>query len=183
GNGTDIVTGGIGADTINLTETVQAADQVRFSPGDGSVSFPTGTWTVFDTVTAFNADFDTVRVTGAGTAVVLNGVAAPQTAGVTFTNVASGAFDFNGAVGGAFMTGTTTTDLTNGFDVSVLGLGAVANETVGEQAYFAVVVGGQVGIYHFIVDTVDGFAGQTELELVGVVNFTGTLSAADLVFF
>lgn len=183
GEGADIITGGIGVDTVILTETVSSVDRVRANEADGAVA-AAGTFTSVDTVTGFNADADIFQVNGAATSVILNGGAAAQAADTAFTATASGAFDANGAVGGAFITGATAASLTTETDVTTA-IGAVANETAAEEAYFVVVntAGTQFGVYHYIEAAGAGDVGAGELELLGTVSYTGTLSAADITFF
>lgn len=181
GAGADTVTGGAGLDAIDLGAADAAADQVRAAEGDGAVA---AAWATFDTVTNFNADTDTFRVSGAATSVILNGAGAAQVAGTAFTATASGAFDANGAVGGAFITGATAASLTNEANVRAA-IGAIANETAAEEAYFVVTntAGTQFGVYHWV--DADGVNDVTagEIELLGVVTYTGTLTAADVIFY
>ncbi len=181
GAGADMIVGGGGVDSINLGADT-AADFVRADEGHGAVAVG-GTFTAVDTVTNFITANDTFQVSGAGTSVVLNALAAAQAPGTTFTAVATGAFNLNGAVGGALITGATALDLTNEVQVRVA-IGAVANETVGEEAYFVVAnaAGTQVGVYHFVSTTANNAVGAGELELLGVVTHTGAITAADFVF-
>lgn len=181
GAGADSVIGGAGVDVIDLGVDA-AADFVRADEGHGAVAVA-GVFTSVDTVTNFITANDTFQVSGAGTSVRLNGAAAAQAAGTNFTAVASGTFDANGAIGGALITGATAAALTNEANV-IAAIGAIANETAGEEAYFVVAntAGTQVGVYHFVAATADNAVTAGELELIGVVTHTGAVTVADFVF-
>lgn len=182
GAGNDVVTGGTGADSIT---TGTGADVVRASEGDGAVA-TAGAWAaaVQDVVIDFDANSDVFSVNGVGTSVILSGAAAAQAAGTAFTAVATTAFDFNAAVGGAFITGATAASLANEANV-IAAIGATANETVGEEAYFVVLnaAGTQFGVYHMVSAVADNAVTAGEIELLGVATYTGTLTAADINFF
>ena len=181
GAGADTIVGGAGVDSIDLGADT-AADFVRADEGHGAIAVA-GTFTAVDTVTNFITANDTFQVSGAGTSVVLNGAAAAQAAGTAFTAVATGTFDLNGAVGGALITGATAASLTNEAQV-IAAIGAIANETAGEEAYFVVAnaAGTQVGVYHFVSAAGDNVINAGELELLGVVTHTGAITVADFVF-
>lgn len=181
GAGADTIVGGAGVDSIDLGADT-AADFVRADEGHGAIAVA-GTFTAVDTVTNFITANDTFQVSGAGTSVVLNGAAAAQAAGTAFTEVATGTFNLNGAVGGALITGATAASLTNEAQV-IAAIGAIANETAGEEAYFVVAnaAGTQVGVYHFVSAAGNNVINAGELQLLGVVTHTGAITVADFVF-
>lgn len=181
--GTYSVTGGAGADVITLG-TNAGADKVIFAAvTDGSTA--AATFTGHDTISGFVGGQDKISVLGNAASVVLSGAGAAQVASTAFTGTVSGAFDANGAVGGAFITGATAADLTSYANVATA-IGAIANETIGESAYFAVAntAGTQYGIYHFASATADdAVTASTELKLLGVITVaSGTVVAGDFIF-
>ena len=116
-------------------------------------------------------------------------MAATQTAGTTFQNVAVGSFDLNGTVGGAYITLAAAGNLRAFSSVQSV-IGALANESVGEEAYFVLRDGGgagNAGVYHFRSVTANGVVDVGEIELLGLIlagagsNLTG-LGAGNFVF-
>lgn len=189
GVNTDTITGKAGADAIYLGSDA-SADTVRADEGDGQM-LVAGEIAHLDSdrVEQFNATHDKFVVSGAGTSVILGGVAATQTAGTTFQNVAFGTFDLNGTVGGAYITMAAVGSLRAFSSVQSV-IGALANESVGEEAYFVLrdgIGGGNAGVYHFRSVTANGVVDVGEIELLGLIlagvgsNLTG-LGAANFVF-
>lgn len=185
----DAITGKAGADAIYLGVDT-AADTVRADEGDGQMLIA-GEIAHLDSdrVEQFNANHDKFAVSGAGTSVILNGVAAAQAAGTAFQSVATGAFDLDGAIGGAYITGAAVGNL-RAFDDVKTAIGALANESIGEEAYFVLRDGGgagNAGVYHFRSVTANGLVDVGEVELLGLVltgagsNLTG-LGAGNFVF-
>lgn len=185
----DAITGKAGADAIYLGVDT-AADTVRADEGDGQMLIA-GEIAHLDSdrIEQFNANHDKFAVSGAGTSVILNGVAAAQAAGTAFQNVATGAFDLDGAIGGAYITGAAVGNL-RAFDDVKTAIGALANESIGEEAYFVLRDGGgagNAGVYHFRSVTANGLVDVGEVELLGLVltgagsNLTG-LAAGNFLF-
>ena len=139
-------------------------DSFYFAKGDGSAI---GTFTGYDTIADFGAG-DGIYLDKS--TIVLNNVLAP---GASVGNVAQNAFDCNGAVGVAYITGATATSLTSTANV-IAAIGSIAHETVGESAYFVVHDGaGHSGIYAFTSAAADGVVAANELALIGVTSTTG----------
>ena len=179
GGGADTLRGGPGVDQVLLGADAQA-DTVRADEGDGQMLID-GTIAHLDSdrIEQFKAANDKFAVSGAGTSVILNGAAATQTAGHAFQDVATGTFDLNGSVGGAYITGASAANLRTFSDVKAA-IGTVANETIGEEAYFVVrdgSGGGNAGVYHFRSVTANDTVDVGEIELLGLVL---TAAGADL---
>lgn len=185
----DALSGGVGVDGISIGVDA-SADTVRADEGDGQMLVAGEILHLdSDRVEQFNATHDKFVVSGAGTSVILGGVAATQTAGTTFQNVAFGTFDLNGTVGGAYITMAAVGSLRAFSSVQSV-IGALANESVGEEAYFVLrdgIGGGNAGVYHFRSVTANGVVDVGEIELLGLIlagvgsNLTG-LGAANFVF-
>lgn len=178
GAGNDTIIGGGGADVITLGA---GNDVVRLSKGDGSAAINgvVGTFTGFDTYGDFTTGTDTINLNSAS--IVLNGVAAPA---ATVTNIASGAFNANGAIGVARINpGSATAAALDNLANVIAAIGAIANETVGESAYFVVrnTANTQSGVYAWTAVTADNVISANELVLIGVT--TGTIALGDLATF
>lgn len=187
GAGADVLTGGRGADSIAVGADSEA-DTVRANEGDGQLlSAGEIAHLASDRIDQFDADHDQFAVSGAGSSVILASAAAAQTAGSTFQDVASSAFDLDGSIGGAYITGAAVTNLRNFSDVQSA-IGALGHESVGEEAYFVLRDGGgfgNAGIYHFHSVTANGQVDVGEIELLGLILTSGDLSqlsASNFVF-
>ncbi len=180
GGGLDTILAGPGKDSVDLTEAISVRDFVQSREGDGSVAIG-GIFTTPDTVISFNADIDKVQLSSAETSIVLNSTPVIPTETLDFSNIAQNEFDANGSIGGAFITDATAVSLVKELDV-ITAIGTIANETVGEEAYFAVANtnGLEFGVYHFVSSTADNAITAGELEILGQITFTGVLDNTDL---
>lgn len=183
GTGADNITGGAGNDIITAARGADiltggaGADTFRFAKIDGSAAIngTTGTFTGFDSITDFSGAQNDRVVLNSGS-IVLNGAV---NVNAIIANINSGAFDANGNIGVAKITTATVTNLDNVADV-INAIGAIANETVGESAYFVVDLNGgtRSGVYAFTSTAADGVIGANELVLIGVT--TGQVLVANL---
>ncbi len=182
--GSDILTGGTGVDRLHLGVD-SVTDTVRAAEGDGVIlTKAVPNHPDVDHVYEFVGGTDQFTVSGAASSVVLGGVGVAQTPGSAFADVATGTFDLNGTIAGAFITGANAGNLRDYTTVSTA-IGTLQNEAQGAEAYFVLVDdGGTYGIYHFVSTAADGVVGEGELELLGMLlGASGPVTAADFLFY
>ncbi|MCL7462253.1 hypothetical protein MXC11_05940 [Pseudomonas sp. NW5] len=182
--GSDILTGGTGVDMLYLGVD-SVTDTVRAAEGDGVIlTKAVPAHEAVDRVYQFVGGTDQFTVSGAASSVVLGGVGVVQTPGSAFADVATGTFDLNGTIAGAFITGANAGNLRDYTTVSTA-IGTLQNEAQGAEAYFVLVDdGGTYGIYHFVSTAADGVVGEGELELLGMLlGASGPVTAADFLFY
>ena len=184
GDGADTILGGPGADVIDLTDTDSLVDTVRYnstddtgiagvleaSQGDNVIAFAT-TEDVID----FSGDFLAGNMFGAN-ANAVNGVAYAGGLDLDANGIGT---DTVQLVGDGAATATLA-DLFVGNDLRTA-LGAVSNETVGDERIFIFnATSTDAAIYYFRSEVADDAITDNELSLLGVVD--STLVAGDITF-
>ena len=184
GDGADVILGGPGADAIDLTETVASTDTVRYNSTDDAGTAGVLAASQGDNITSFLTGGDDIDFSGEFLAGNMFGATADAVNAVAY----AGGLDLDANGSGTdtvqiVADGAETTalaDLFVGNDLRIA-LGAVTNETVGDERIFIFNAGsGDAAIYYFRSEVADNAITDNELSLLGVVD--DELAAGDITF-